>query len=200
MSIEDAARYATAAGAAAVEVFGASPIGAHDVYRKMLFYGGAANKRVSFAEAKRLRQSINSAGLKFGIANGVFDLLHAGHMDMLSKAREECDFLLVLINSDEAATAIKRKPINPQTLRVTMLANLPYVDAVMVFDGETPEPEICGLTPDVLVKGPGYDVKTVPGASHVVKHGGRFVSTTADIDTSTTKTIAEVASRVEVGA
>lgn len=195
--IVDAVKYSMAAGAAAVEAFGAVPVSAHDVMRKTLYYTGPAGKIVGIAEAMRLRQSVALSGQTFGIANGVFDLLHIGHMDMLQKAAKECDFLLVLLNNDDSAEEIKRKPVNDEALRALMLANLPYVNAVTFFATPTPEADIVRLAPDVLIKGPGYTSDIVPGASSVIADGGRFVSTTAQHDISTTAILTEVASRSE---
>jgi D-beta-D-heptose 7-phosphate kinase/D-beta-D-heptose 1-phosphate adenosyltransferase len=196
--IEATAKYCNAAGAAAVELFGASPVGAHDVQRKLGNYAGAAAKVcTSIAEACRLRSACKAAGIRFGVANGIFDLLHAGHMDMLQKARAECDYLCVLVNSDASAEMIKRKPINPENLRVQMLANLAMVDAVLVFDDAEPYFPLTRLCPDVIIKGPDNTVEMTFGADECVRAGARFVSTERVYDTSTTKTLAEITERAK---
>jgi D-beta-D-heptose 7-phosphate kinase/D-beta-D-heptose 1-phosphate adenosyltransferase len=194
-SIDEAVKFAMAAGAVAVEQLGAHPVGAHDVYRKLLHTKGAASKIMSLEEAKRLRTSVKLSGQKFGITNGVFDLLHIGHLDMLQKAAKECDFLLVLVNTDASAEKIKRKPVNNQELRTKMLAGLPYVDAVATFQDDTPITTLAYLDPDVLIKGPGYTAQSVPWGTSVVARGGRFVSTERQYTTSTTATIESVKQR-----
>jgi D-beta-D-heptose 7-phosphate kinase/D-beta-D-heptose 1-phosphate adenosyltransferase len=107
--------------------------------------------------------------------NGVFDILHAGHVNYLENARSFGDVLIVGINSDESVRRIKgeARPINSLTDRMTVLAALRVVDHVISFDEDTPIVLIESLVPDVLVKGGDYTRDTIVGAEIVERHGGR---------------------------
>ncbi len=107
--------------------------------------------------------------------NGVFDLLHPGHVDVLTAARAEGDSLIVGVNSDASARRLKgeERPARPEADRAYVLAALSAVDAVTVFDEDTPLELIRHLKPDVLVKGGDYTPETVVGAEDVRSWGGR---------------------------
>ena len=120
--------------------------------------------------------------------NGVFDLLHVGHLRLLHFARNQGDWLLVAINSDASARRIKgsNRPIVPATERAEHLFALRCVDDVQVFDEDTPESLIRRLRPDVLVKGPICQRTTIPGADLVESWGGRVIVPDWPIHHSTT--------------
>jgi len=109
--------------------------------------------------------------------NGVFDLLHPGHIDVLRAARAEGDALVVGVNSDASVKRLKgpTRPMRTETDRAYVLAGLATVDAVVVFDEDTPFELIRALQPDVLVKGGDYTEATVVGAAEVRARGGRVV-------------------------
>lgn len=109
--------------------------------------------------------------------NGCFDLLHAGHVDNLTRARAQGAYLVVAINSDDSVRALKgpSRPIMPQGHRVAMLSALRCVDLVLVFHEPTPIKLILECRPDVLVKGSDYDPAAVVGATEVASWGGRVV-------------------------
>lgn len=109
--------------------------------------------------------------------NGCFDLLHAGHVDNLTRARAQGAYLVVAINSDDSVRALKgpSRPIMPQAHRVAMLSALRCVDLVLVFHDPTPIKLILECRPDVLVKGSDYDPAAVVGAAEVTSWGGRVV-------------------------
>lgn len=109
--------------------------------------------------------------------NGCFDLLHAGHVDNLTRARAQGAYLVVAINSDDSVRALKgpSRPIMPQAHRVAMLSALRCVDMVLVFHAPTPIQLILELRPDVLVKGPDYEAGAIVGAPEVNSWGGRIV-------------------------
>ncbi|MBM3431976.1 MAG: D-glycero-beta-D-manno-heptose 1-phosphate adenylyltransferase [Bacteroidetes bacterium] len=123
--------------------------------------------------------------------NGVFDLLHEGHLHSLERAAREGDHLVVAINSDESVKRLKgpNRPIQSQTTRARVVAALLLSDVVIVFEEDTPAALIEHLQPDVLVKGGDYSVEQIAGAESVLKRGGRIVinpliegfSTTASI-------------------
>jgi rfaE bifunctional protein nucleotidyltransferase chain/domain len=109
--------------------------------------------------------------------NGVFDLLHPGHVDVLSAARAEGDVLVVGVNSDASSTRLKgpERPVRPEADRAFVLAALEPVDAVVLFEEDTPLELIRELRPDVLVKGGDYTADMVAGAAEVQGWGGRVV-------------------------
>lgn len=109
--------------------------------------------------------------------NGVFDILHAGHIEALSGAAMEADKLIVAINSDASVKRLKgnKRPVNNQAARALILASLVIVDAVVVFDEDTPLEVIKELLPDVLIKGGDYTEDSIVGSKEVRDHGGRVV-------------------------
>jgi D-beta-D-heptose 7-phosphate kinase/D-beta-D-heptose 1-phosphate adenosyltransferase len=116
-------------------------------------------------------------GDTISFTNGVFDLLHEGHIFSLSQAASEAKRLVVAINSDASVKRLKGndRPLNPQQARALVMASLVMVDAVIVFEEDTPIELIKILLPDVLVKGGDYTVDQIAGASEVLAHGGRVV-------------------------
>ena len=107
--------------------------------------------------------------------NGCFDLLHKGHLDLLSEASKYGDILIVGLNSDSSVRKIKGKgrPIENEKIRSEILLKLKYVNHVIIFDSETPEKLINIIMPNVLVKGGDYNESTVIGAKEVISNGGR---------------------------
>lgn len=120
------------------------------------------------------RHQWRKANRKVVFTNGVFDILHKGHLYYLREAREYGDILIVGLNSDASVKRIKGadRPINNQELRATMLTFLRPVDVVVLFEEDTPLKLVEALEPDVLVKGADYKSKIVVGADYVIKHGG----------------------------
>ena len=123
--------------------------------------------------------------------NGVFDLLHPGHVDVLRAARTQGDVLVVGLNSDESVRRLKghERPVRAERDRATILAALEVVDAVTIFAEDTPLELIRALRPDVLVKGGDYSVDTVVGAADVTARGGEVVIIPLTAGHSTTSTI-----------
>ncbi len=108
--------------------------------------------------------------------NGVFDILHRGHVEYLFAARALGDALVVGLNTDDSVRRLAKapgRPINPQDDRAMVLAALGCVDAVTLFDEDTPHAIITALMPDLLVKGGDYTVNTIVGAPEVLAAGGR---------------------------
>ena len=123
--------------------------------------------------------------------NGVFDLLHPGHVDVLTAARCEGDALVVGVNGDASVKRLKgeTRPIRPQADRVYVLAALEAVDAVTVFDEDTPLELVRALLPDIIVKGGDYTPETIVGAREVRERGGRVVVVPLTPGQSTTSII-----------
>lgn len=111
---------------------------------------------------------------KIVFTNGCFDILHMGHIDYLCKAADWGDKLIIGVNTDQSISKIKgpNRPIIDETTRITKLASLAFVDAVVLFDQETPLKLIEEINPTVLVKGGDYSIETIVGADHTLKMGG----------------------------
>ncbi|MDR3038097.1 MAG: D-glycero-beta-D-manno-heptose 1-phosphate adenylyltransferase [Candidatus Adiutrix sp.] len=149
-----------------------------DHRRKILPWGQAAARRRRLAED----------GRKLVFTNGCFDLLHPGHLRYLAEARALGDFLWVGLNSDRSIKALKGpgRPVLAEAVRAEMLAGLAAVDAVTVFDRDTPLELITLLEPEVLVKGGDWPVDRIVGAEAVAGRGGLVKTLTLAEGFSTT--------------
>jgi len=116
-------------------------------------------------------------GKKIVFTNGIFDLLHKGHIFSLSQAAKEGDVLVIGLNSDSSVKRLKgnSRPINNQNERALSLASNEIVDAVIIFEDDTPLKLITSILPDVLVKGGDYTVDEIAGAKEVIANGGKVV-------------------------
>ncbi|HTI65364.1 MAG TPA: D-glycero-beta-D-manno-heptose 1-phosphate adenylyltransferase [Gemmatimonadaceae bacterium] len=143
---------------------------------------------MSWARARSWRQAQRGAVV---FTNGVFDLLHHGHVDVLLAARREGDALVVGVNSDDSVRRLKgpQRPVRTAAERCYVLAALQMVDAVVEFTQDTPLELIAELRPDVLVKGGDYAEASIVGAAEVRAHGGRVVVIPLTPGHSTTSTI-----------
>ena len=128
---------------------------------------------------KSLLATVSFQGKKVVFTNGVFDLLHLGHIDYLSKAKDLGNFLIVGINSDNSARRLEKganRPIKDEISRSTIMASLRFVDMVIIFDEETPYEVIKMVQPDILVKGSDYQPKDIVGYDIVSAKGGEVVT------------------------
>lgn len=144
---------------------------------------------VSRSAAGDLAASWKAQGKRLGFTNGVFDILHPGHLAVLEFAKAACDVLIVGVNSDSSARRLEKgedRPVNPENDRATLLAGLEAVDLVVVFDEDTPEALISELCPDVLVKGADYAPDKVAGADVVLAAGGQVLLAPLLADKSST--------------
>ena len=132
-----------------------------------------------------------SEGKKIVFTNGCFDILHKGHLEILTTSASFADVLVVAINTDNSVKRLKGplRPVNDESFRSIMLASLQYVDAVALFDEETPQNLIDLIEPDVLVKGGDYTVDQIVGAENVLKRGGEVKIVPIVKGFSTTKII-----------
>ena len=139
-------------------------------------------------------QKEREKGKKIVFTNGCFDIIHAGHVDYLEKAKSLGDFLVVGLNSDESVKRLKgpTRPINPVEQRKKVLQALKPVDLVIVFEEDTPERLIKEIKPDVLVKGGDWKIENIVGADFVMSYGGKVYTIDFVYDTSTTKIIEKV--------
>lgn len=124
------------------------------------------------------RQRLRSAGARLVFTNGVFDLLHVGHVRYLAQARALGDALIVAINSDRTVRELKgpNRPIFDQSERAEIIAAIRHVDYVTIFDDVSPRNLIAKLLPDVLVKGGDYDLDQIHGREEVEAAGGKVIS------------------------
>lgn len=134
-------------------------------------------KILSTEEAVRKVAQQRATGKTIVFTNGVFDILHPGHIFSLSQAAAEADFLVIGLNADASVKRLKgeSRPVNNQESRSLLLASLLMVDAVVIFEEDTPLNLINALLPDVLVKGGDYTIEQIAGAREVIANGGRVV-------------------------
>jgi D-beta-D-heptose 7-phosphate kinase/D-beta-D-heptose 1-phosphate adenosyltransferase len=126
--------------------------------------------------AARWAEEQRSRGRTVVFTNGVFDLLHPGHVRYLQSARDLGDVLIVAVNSDRSARTLEKgpgRPLTPEDERAEILAALASVDAVVIFDEDTPLAIVRGIQPDILVKGADWAPGTIVGADVVEARGGR---------------------------
>ena len=143
---------------------------------------------LSIENAVRLVDALRAAHRTVVFTNGVYDILHPGHVRYLQAARAEGDALIVGINSDRSVRANKGpgRPVNPEAERAEVVAALASVDAVVIFDEDTPHRIITCLQPDVLVKGADWPADQIVGRDVVEARGGRVVRATIEEGHSTT--------------
>lgn len=147
-----------------------------------------ASKVMTLEEATAWRRTVSGAVV---FTNGVFDLLHPGHLDVLHRARLEGKALVVGVNSDASVKRLKGpdRPVRTSAERAIVLAGLEAVDAVVVFAQDTPLELVRAIRPDVIVKGGDYTPDTIVGADEVTARGGRVIVIPLVEGHSTTSTI-----------
>ena len=140
--------------------------------------GDAIEKKImTVAEAKLMMAALRVTGKKVSFTNGCFDILHPGHLFSLKQAAAEADYLIVGLNSDASIKKLKgpSRPMHNTESRAKVRANLIGVDAVVVFEEETPLELIKALLPDVMVKGGDYAIDQVVGGKEVMANGGKVI-------------------------
>jgi D-beta-D-heptose 7-phosphate kinase/D-beta-D-heptose 1-phosphate adenosyltransferase len=149
---------------------------------------------LSTSEAVAWREELGRQGKRVVFTNGVFDILHPGHVRYLATARSHGDALIVAINSDRSVRAIKgpERPVNPETERAEVITALACVDAAVVFDEDTPHDIISAIQPDVLVKGADWAHDKIVGRDIVEARGGVVIRVTVEEGHSTTNVIKKV--------
>ena len=148
----------------------------------------------SLPELRSICKQLKIEGKKIVFTNGCFDLVHAGHIDYLSKAKEMGDVLIVGLNSDNSVTRIKgkKRPILNEDERAFILSNMKAVDYVILFDEDTPQKLIEELLPDILVKGEDWAIDDIVGADVVLANGGKVKNIKFVNDQSTSKIIEKI--------
>ena len=154
----------------------------------------ARSKLLTAQEAADLASGIHAEGGTVVFTNGVFDLLHPGHVRYLRAARALGDTLIVGVNSDRSTRTIKGagRPINPENERAEVLLALSTVDGVVIFDDSTPHAIVSAIQPDVLVKGADWGPSDIVGRDVVEGRGGRVVRIDLSTGYSTTHLLSKV--------
>lgn len=149
---------------------------------------------VTLAGASGLARDVQARGGRVVFTNGVFDLLHPGHIRYLAAARALGDALIVAVNSDRSVRSNKgpERPINRELERAEVLAALACVDAVLIFDEDTPHETVSRILPDILVKGSDWGPDNIVGRDIVEARGGRVVRMDLEAGHSTTELIRRV--------
>jgi rfaE bifunctional protein nucleotidyltransferase chain/domain len=146
-------------------------------------------------EPREIARWLKSLPRPLVFTNGVFDLLHRGHVTYLARARAEGASLLVALNSDASARRLGKgadRPMNPLADRLAVIAALEAVSAVSWFDEDTPEALIRACRPDVLVKGGDWPVERIVGGAEVLARGGRVLSIPFEHERSTTALVERI--------
>ena len=195
-SLFDAAQLANIAAGVVVGKVGTAVVHANELAEAIVDRDTLEHKKVlplalALDHVARWRRN----GLKIGFTNGCFDLIHPGHVSLLTQARASCDRLVVGLNADASVKRLKgpERPVQNQEARAAVLASLAPVDMVVVFEGDTPEDLIRALKPDLLVKGADYRHDQVVGAEIVEAYGGKVMLAEILKGYSTTATIARAA-------
>jgi D-glycero-beta-D-manno-heptose 1-phosphate adenylyltransferase len=151
-----------------------------------------ADKILDKFQVRQYAQQLKEVGKKIVFTNGCFDIMHLGHIDYLEKARNLGDFLVVGINTDKSVARLKGhgRPVTNEYSRARMMASLQFVDAVVLFEEDTPYDLILTILPDILVKGDDYSGKNIVGADIVLAHGG-MVETIKFVEGYSTTSIIE---------
>ena len=179
-SWEDALRCATAAAAVAVSKPGTATVSMDELRRKILPHASLAAEEKIASSAAELDAQVaewRKQGQRVGFTNGCFDILHPGHVRVLTQARASCDRLIVGLNSDASVRRLKGtdRPVQEERARAEVLAALEAVDLVAVFEEDTPLNLITRIGPNVLVKGGDYTREQVVGHEIVTAYGGEIV-------------------------
>jgi len=192
--IEEAARLANEAAGVAVGKSGVAVVLPGELAAR--FVHGAHDKIVSREELDSRLAWWRLQDQKIVFTNGCFDLLHVGHLHLLREAAREGDILLVAVNSDESVRRLKGKnrPLISSTERTALLAALDCVDAVVVFEEDTPRELLDEVRPDVLAKGADYAVDEVVGKNRIERDGGKVVLIPLVPDRSTTDLVERIRS------
>tara|TARA_R110000787_G_scaffold30940_7_gene82587 strand:- start:2288 stop:3754 length:1467 start_codon:yes stop_codon:yes gene_type:complete len=174
-SLAEAVELAIAASGIAVGKSGTATVSANELNTALQM--GLRNGGVSHVPLETLVDQVEvwrDTNLTVGFTNGCFDILHPGHLRVLEEAKARCGRLVVGLNSDASVKRLKgpTRPVNDESSRARVLSGLSAVDAVVVFDEDTPAALIKALQPDLLVKGGDYSIETIVGADVVLARGG----------------------------
>jgi D-beta-D-heptose 7-phosphate kinase/D-beta-D-heptose 1-phosphate adenosyltransferase len=196
--LKDAVHFANLAAGICVEKFGTASVTAKElteaIYKKSCSKDGC----VSEEELIHLVQQSKIAGQRIVMTNGCFDVMHAGHIGFLNKAKELGERLIVAVNDDSSVRSLKgaNRPFNSLKDRMLMLDSLKSVDWVIPFSEITPERLIKSICPDILVKGSDYSINDIAGGEYVIKNGGEVKTIDIVCGYSTTALIKKIQSTI----
>lgn len=173
-SFAESVDIANAAASVVVGKLGAAVVNKTEIEQELNGVSQAANKILDKHTVADKISELRANGKKIVMTNGCFDILHSGHVEYLSKAKEFGDVLIVAVNSDESVNRIKgaKRPVNSLQSRLNVLAALQSVDILLAFDQDTPADLVSVIVPDILVKGGDYSENDVVGGNVVRKNGG----------------------------
>jgi D-beta-D-heptose 7-phosphate kinase/D-beta-D-heptose 1-phosphate adenosyltransferase len=193
-SFEEAVNIANAAASVVVGKLGAATVSTNEIDNELNGSRQILNKILSKNQLLEEVKQHRADDKKVVMTNGCFDILHAGHVEYLSKAKELGDILIVAVNSDQSVGKNKgpSRPINNVRDRMSVLSALQAVDWVVEFDQETPEELIKAILPDTLVKGGDYRIEDIVGSSAVSGNGGEVRVIEFVEDKSTTAVISKI--------
>ena len=197
---ETAARLANIAAGIKVSKFGAAPVSIDEISTWIHERENAGRQKlVELAQARQLVSLARSQARKVVFTNGCFDLLHAGHVQLLQKAKELGNLLIVAINDDASVRQLKGagRPVISARDRAKIIAALEPVDYVMIFSDLTPVRLIKEVMPDVLVKGGNYSLEEVVGREEVERYGGRVALIPTTEAQSSSQMIKEIVARYQ---
>ncbi len=177
LPLETAMALANTAAGVVVGKRGTATVSPTELLEEIGPHGGFARTPLSWDAARALRSTWAAQGLSVGFANGCFDILHPGHISLLRQAAAACDRLVVALNTDASVRRLKgpERPAQTERARAEVMAAIRGVDAVVLFDQDTPLDLIRLLEPDVLIKGADYAEDQIVGADLVKARGGRIV-------------------------
>jgi D-beta-D-heptose 7-phosphate kinase/D-beta-D-heptose 1-phosphate adenosyltransferase len=172
-----AVRLANLAAGISVGKVGTSVVREADFLAALTPQQSALRKVVSREAAAEQAERWRHRGWRVGFTNGIFDLLHQGHIHLLEQARASCDRLIVGLNNDSSVRRLRGAPhpVQPEAARAAVLASFACVDEVCLFEEDTPETLIEAIRPDVLIKGANHAAEDVVGAEAVRSWGGRVM-------------------------
>jgi D-beta-D-heptose 7-phosphate kinase / D-beta-D-heptose 1-phosphate adenosyltransferase len=177
LHLHDAVRLANLAAGTVIAKLGTMPVSSEELQAALALDSEASRSEKICSQETLLKRAAQwrIAGRRIVFTNGCFDLLHVGHLALLQQARQEGDCLIVALNTDRSVRALRGagRPVISEDARVNLVAALPCVDAVVLFDEETPTNLIRVIRPDVLVKGADYSEEEVVGANEMKAWGGR---------------------------
>ncbi len=205
-SLQQAMHFANAAAGVVVSKLGTATADMAEVLHELQAQdseqSGPPSQLQPVARVQILVRRWKEQGLTVGFTNGCFDILHPGHVSLLSAARAQCDRLVVALNTDDSVRRLKgpSRPVNRLEARAQVIAALRHVDCVTCFDDDTPLALVEALMPDVLVKGGDYTADQVVGADVVTAGGGRLYLARIVAGESTTGTIARMQRPAEAAA
>ena len=150
---------------------------------------------LSQSELKKTVIALKKQGRKIVVTNGVFDLLHLAHIHILQKCKSMGDILIVLINSDSSVKGYKgdKSPVVPETDRVELLANFPFIDYITIFNEDTPLSILKEIKPDILAKGGAFIQERIAREKQLLESwGGKFITFPLEKEYSSTNIIKKI--------